>query len=149
VFSAGQGEGGSGLKSDKKEEKMDHKKQVKALFAAESRGDVEAIVELMAEDAVLLMGCLRIEDPKAKVRYEGKQEIRDLYSEQVKARGNFSIEAVNYIQEGDMVAAEWIVKRGQDGTDVRRGVDLFRFRDDKIVHGVVYVDLASLPGFRS
>lgn len=84
----------------------------------------------------------------AKVRYEGKREIRDLYSEQVKARGNFSIEAVNYIQEGDTVAAEWIVKRGQDGTDIRRGVDVFQFRDDKIVHGVVYVDLASLPGFR-
>jgi len=124
---------------------MDHKKQVKALFAAESRGDVEAIVELMAEDAVLLMGCLRIEDRAAKVKYKGKQEIRDLYSEQVKARGNFSIEAVNCIQEGDMVAVEWIVKRGQDGTDVRRGVDLFQFRHDKIVRGAVYVDLASLP----
>lgn len=41
---------------------MDHKTQVEALFAAESKGDVEAIVELMAEDAVLLMGCLRIYD---------------------------------------------------------------------------------------
>lgn len=128
---------------------MDHKKQVEALFAAESRGDVEAIVELMAKDAVLLMGCLRIEDRNAKVRYKGKQEIRDLYSEQVKVRGNFSIEAVNYIQEADMVAAEWIVKRGRNGIDVRRGVDVFRFRDDKIIQGVVYVDLASLPDFYS
>ncbi len=128
---------------------MDYKKQVEALFAAESRGDVEAIVELMADRVVLLMGCLRIEDPKVKVRYEGRQEVRNLYSEQVKARGDFSIEAVNCIQEGDRVAAEWVVKRGSDGTDVRRGVDVFRFHDDKIVHGVVYVDLASLPGFRS
>jgi len=128
---------------------MDHKKQVKALFAAESRSDVEAIVELMAEDAVLLMGCLLIEDRKAKVRYKGKQEIRDLYSEQVKVRGYFSIEAVNCIQEGNTVAAEWVVKRGQDGTDSRRGVDVFQFRDDKIVHSVVYLDLTSLPGFRS
>lgn len=128
---------------------MDHKKPVEALFAAESRGDVEAIVELMADEVVLLMGCLRIEDPKAKVRYEGKQEVRDLYSEQVKARGYFSIKAVNCIQEGDTVAAEWVVKRGQDEADVRRGVDVFQFRDDKIVHGAVYVDLASLPGFRS
>jgi len=128
---------------------VDHKEQVEALFAAESKGDVEAIVELMAEDAVLLMGCLRTEDRKAKVRYEGRQEIRDLYSEQVKARGNFFIEAVNCILEGNMVAAEWIVKRGQDGTDIRRGVDVFQFRDDKIIHVVVYVDLASLPNFRS
>ncbi len=128
---------------------MGHNKQVEALFVAESKGDVEAIVELMAEDAVLLMGCLRLQDRNAKVRYKGKQEIRDLYSEQVKVRGNFSIEAVNYIQEADMVAAEWIVKRGQNAMNVRRGVDVFRFRDDKIIHGVVYVDLASLPDFRS
>lgn len=49
------------------------------------------------------IGDPHLQDRKAKVRYKGRQEITDLYSDQVEVRGNFFIEAVNCFQEGNMV----------------------------------------------
>jgi len=127
----------------------DRKKQVESLFRAISNGDADTMRDLFAEDAVLIEGAPRLKDPKAKVRFVGLDEIIGFFLSETEAKDDFHIEATHHIQEGDWIASEWTVSRVINGVpDIRQGVDLYQFSENKIVYGKVFVDLASLPPYR-
>jgi len=128
---------------------VDRKKQIEKLFAAVSSRDEAVIRELFAEDAVLIEGAPRLKDPKAKVKFEGIEDILGFFLSETKSDDHFRIEPAHHIQEGNWIATEWTVTREIESVpDVRHGVDLYQFEGDKIVYGKVFVDLASLPPFR-
>lgn len=125
---------------------MNGKHLVERLFEAESRGDVEGIVGTMREDVVLNLTCRRLYAPDAPALFYGKDEVRQVYTEDVKSRGpSFRIEAGHVIEQGDFVAAVWVAHRGTQGGIVRRGVDVFEVCDGLIVRGTVYLDLTTVP----
>lgn len=128
---------------------VDRKKQIEKLFAAVSSGDEAVIRELFAEDAVLIEGAPRLKDPKAKIKFEGIEDILRFFLSETKFDDHFRITPTHHIQEGNWIATEWTVTREIESVpDVRHGVDLYQFEGDKIVYGKVFVDLASLPPFR-
>jgi len=127
----------------------DHKKQVERLLTAISSRDETAIRELFTEDAILIEGAPRLKDPKAKVKFEGIEDILGFFLSETKSNDHFRIESAHHIQEKNWIATEWTVTREIESIpDVRHGVDLYQFEGDKIVYGKVFVDLASLPPFR-
>ncbi len=127
----------------------DRMKQVEKLFSAISSDDENMIRELFNEDAILIEGVPRLKDPKAKVKFEGIEDILGFFLSETRANDNFRIAPTHHIQEGDWVATEWTVSREVAGvSDVRRGVDLIHFEGDKIVYVKAFNDLASLPQFR-
>ncbi len=128
----------------------DQKEQVERLFAGISSRDEAVIRQLFAEDAVLIEGATRLEDPKAKVEFEGIAEIFGFLLSVERAKQAFRIKPTHHIQEGNWIATAWTVSREIAGTlDVRHGVDIFQFEGKKIVYGKAFNDLASLPPFRN
>ncbi len=125
---------------------MSGKQVIERFFQAETAGDVDAIAALVSEDVVLELSCRLLYAPDAVTTLRGKEAVREIYATDILARGSsFRIEAERMIEEGDEVAAVWVVHRGDDGQTVRRGVDVFRIRDGKIVRGTVYMDLRTIP----
>jgi len=71
--------------------------RIRAGFAAHSRGDVDAMVELYDEDAVfetLLLGT-----------HHGKEAIRRLYEENQANQSGYTIEPIEMIDAGDKVVS--------------------------------------------
>jgi ketosteroid isomerase-like protein len=79
--------------------------RIRAGFAAHSRGDVDAMVELYDQDAVfetLLLGT-----------HHGKEAIRRLYEENQTNQSGYRIEPVEMIDAGDKVVT--VVQAGGTG----------------------------------
>jgi ketosteroid isomerase-like protein len=78
---------------------------IRAGFAAHSRGDIDALVELYDPDAVfetLLLGT-----------HHGKEAIRRIYEENQANQSGYSIEPVEMIDAGDKVVT--VVQAGGSG----------------------------------
>lgn len=125
---------------------MSGRELVERLFEAESRGDVDEIVAVMAEDVVLNLTCRLLYARDAETLFRGKEAVRRVYEVDVQARGpSFRITAEQIVEQGNTVAAVWVAKRGTAGEIVRRGVDVFEVRDALISCGTVYLDLTTVP----
>ncbi len=125
---------------------MSGKQLVEKLFAAETRGDVDGIVDLMHEEVTLHLTCRHLYEKDAKTTFSGKAEVRAVYEQDVPSRGSeFRIEPEHIIEQGDWIVATWRVHRGLEGGTVRRGVDIFKVQDGQIIEGKVFLDLDTVP----
>ena len=113
------------------------------LCDAVANQDWGAIRGMFVPDAVLVEGGMRALDAGASVRFAGIDEIIGFFQDETSRDDGFQIEAVDFMEDGDRVAMFWESKREHEGkADIGRGVDVFRFRGDRICSGRVYLDLA-------
>ena len=111
-----------------------------------SKGDIDGFVDTYAEDAVL-----RSPDGVS----EGKQAIREYWTQEKAAFPDSNVEMIRSIEDGDIVMAEWTwsgTHRGPfslpDGTEVpatgnrveANGAEVVRFRDGLVVEHNLYFD---------
>jgi ketosteroid isomerase-like protein len=102
--------------------------RIKAGFDAHNRGDVDALVELYAPDAVfetLLLGT-----------HHGNEAIRVIYAENQKTLSGYDVVPVELIDAGDMVVA--VAQAVGSGPASEIAVDepfafIFTFKGDRVV----------------
>jgi steroid delta-isomerase-like uncharacterized protein len=112
-------------------------------------GDLDACMELYADDAVQLM-------PDGI--FEGRSAIRDRLAQELTAFPDANYTVASFVEQGDAFADEWTFTGTQtgpfllpDGTQVPptgkrleiRGMELVQVRDGKIVVDNLYYDLAA------
>lgn len=117
-------------------------KQLQTLALALDRRDWTTAREVFDENAVLVEGAVRFHTPGANPRYEGIDAILQFFEAETSAAG-FSLRPIDFMEDGDRVAMFWEAHSPMQPEDeVSRGVDVFTFRDNRIVFGRVYLDLA-------
>ena len=109
-------------------------------------GDLEAVMDLYAEDAVQLM-------PEGIV--QGRAVIRDRLAQELNGFTDVEWTVESFVEQGDSFADEWIFRGTHtapfplpDGTELPptgkrieiRGMELVRMRDGKIVVDNLYYD---------
>lgn len=109
-------------------------------------GDLDAVIDLYAEDSVQLM-------PDGT--FEGRSTIRDRLAKELAAFSCLAHRYISYVEEGDAFADEWVFVGTHTGPDVLpdgtevpptgkrvevRGMELVRVRNGKIVVDNVYYD---------
>jgi steroid delta-isomerase-like uncharacterized protein len=109
-------------------------------------GDLDAVMDLYAEDAVQLM-------PDGTFR--GRSAVRERLAQELDAFSDLAHRVVSYVEQGDAFADEWVfvgTHKGPvvlpDGTEVAPtgkrvempGMELVKVRDGKIVANNLYYD---------
>jgi steroid delta-isomerase-like uncharacterized protein len=113
-------------------------------------GDLDAVMDLYAEDAVQLM-------PDGTFR--GRSAVRERLAQELDAFSDLAHRVVSYVEQGDAFADEWVFVGTHtgpvvllDGTEVAPtgkrvempGMELVKVRDGKIVANNLYYDNLSV-----
>ena len=99
--------------------------------------DVDRILSFFADDATFLMA--RGPEPCGR-RVQGKAAIGRVLAERFKVIADMRWDHIDHFVTGDRAVSVWTVTgRGADGETLNyQGCDLYRFRDDKILHKDTY-----------
>ena len=105
--------------------------------AAFNSRDVNRILAFFADDATFLMA--RGPEPCGR-RVQGKAAIGTVLADRFKVIADMRWDHIDHFVTGDRAVSVWTVTgRGADGETLNyQGCDLYRFRDDKILHKDTY-----------
>jgi hypothetical protein len=105
-------------------------------FNAFNTGDVDAMVDLYADDAIHTSPKLRAADPASGGRLLGKAALRGWWLEALNQVPPIRYELVTLIEGDDVVAIEYLRQRPGEATI--QVAEVFEIRDGKIIRSHVY-----------